>query len=154
MAEELLHRPDVVAALEEVRREGVTERVAPRRLRDPSADHRHPDDALEGRLVEVMPPALAGLRVPVGAGRREHPLPPPILPRVRILAVEGVRQLDPPCSARQVALVLPADVLEMGGQRSSNRGRQHSPAVPGPLPPPDKRAYSHSIVAGGFDEMS
>jgi hypothetical protein len=41
-----------------------------------------------------------------------------------------VRQLDPPRSTRQVGLVLPLDVMEMGGQRSSNRCRQHGPAVP------------------------
>jgi len=90
MAEELLDRPDVGAALQQVRREGMPEGVTPGRLRDPGADHRLADEALQGRLVEVVPSALTRfpMRVPPGGG--EDPLSAPLPPRVGILATEGV----------------------------------------------------------------
>ncbi len=57
--EQLLDRPDVVPRLQQVRREGVTERVTRRRPGNPSRPGRLLDGSLHHRLVQMVPPPLA-----------------------------------------------------------------------------------------------
>lgn len=75
LAEELLHRADVVTVLEQVRREAVAQGMAARRLRESRPPHSLPDGPLEDRFVEVMSPPQAGARVDGDARAREEPGP-------------------------------------------------------------------------------
>jgi hypothetical protein len=52
--EQFLHGPDVVAVLEEVRGEGVTQGVGTAALGDGGLPHRSLHCALQDRLVEVV----------------------------------------------------------------------------------------------------
>ena len=92
MAEQLLHGADVVAALEQMGREAVAQRVAARALGEPRLAHRARHRALHGRLVEMMAALDAGRRVAVARGRREDPLPGPRARCARKLARERIRQ--------------------------------------------------------------
>jgi hypothetical protein len=89
MAQELLHRADIVAILEEVRRE----RVPKGMTRGPLAESGLSDGLMHGALqhgfVQVMPPSLMADRVGVEPRGREDPLPDPFPSRVRILPFEG-----------------------------------------------------------------
>jgi hypothetical protein len=95
MAEEGLHRANVVAVLQEVRREGVTQRVTRDSFRDARASRGSPDGALNYRFVQVMSPGLSGLAISVRPGRREDPLPSPVWARSGILASDRERQFHP-----------------------------------------------------------
>ena len=63
MAQDLLDRPDVVTALEEMRREGVPQGVAGRVLDHSGGPARVVKGPLEGSLMEMMTTALACPRV-------------------------------------------------------------------------------------------
>lgn len=110
------------------------EGVAAGRLRDPDTDHGLADQALQRRLVKVVPPALASLPMPVRPGCGEDPLPAPLPARVGVLATEGVGQLDPPRASGQVDFVLRPDPVEVGSQGAAHHGREHRPAVSPALP--------------------
>ena len=127
--QKLLQRPDVVPVFEQVGRERVTERVTGRPLRDP----RFPYATLHGTLhrtlhrglVQVMPAALAGRRVPVFAARREHPLPCPVgRPRWR-LPVQRRRQRHAPSTARTVTFLQCPHPPQMRLHRGADALRQH-----------------------------
>src|SRR6476619_4127087 len=90
MAEELLNRPDVVAVLQEVRREGMAEGVAGRVLRNPGGAY----CGLDGAFVQMVSSDLAGLRIPVATMGRKDPLPTELrCPRGRLL-LERAGELD------------------------------------------------------------
>src|SRR5580765_3039580 len=73
VAEELLHRADVAAGLEQVRGEGMPQGVARGGLWDFGAPDSVLHGALEHGLVEVVAAALTGLPVHVDAcGREPH----------------------------------------------------------------------------------
>src|SRR5690606_8298668 len=71
VAEQLLHRADVVAGFEKMRGEGVAQRVAGRRLDDAGPVAGELDCALQGRLVDVMSAPAASARVRRLASGRE-----------------------------------------------------------------------------------
>jgi len=72
VAQQLLYRPDVVPALEEVGGEGVPEAVTGGSFGDPGGKRRSADRALHGGFVKVMP-TLPALRGPATASSREKP---------------------------------------------------------------------------------
>ena len=86
VAEKLLDGPDIPVILEQVSREGVTQRVSGRAHRDPCTPHGVLDGPLHDRLVQMMPSPLACHSVDVVARGRKHPLPGPLAARVRILS--------------------------------------------------------------------
>src|SRR5689334_2491137 len=85
MAEEFLHRSDVLPRLEQMGSERVPEGVAARRLGNFSGLDCFSDRALERLLADVMPADDPRPRVftPVSSGK--HPLPGPFLAGVRVL---------------------------------------------------------------------
>src|SRR5256885_14183490 len=97
MAEELLHRPDVIAGFKEMGSERMPERVTRGPLGDSGPQHGVPHGALNRRWVEMMPPALGARAVDLGARRREHPLPSPLHRRARRLDLQ--RALPRPAAA-------------------------------------------------------
>jgi hypothetical protein len=93
VAEKLLHGPGIVAILEQVRREGVTE---------------------GDRLVQVVAAALASQPVDIEPRCRKHPLPYPF--------PAGIGQLDPAGAGSNIVAMLLPDGLEMIGQGGFRRG--------------------------------
>jgi hypothetical protein len=51
MAQQILHRADVVARLQQVRRQGMAQHMRRRRLGDASSHHRALEGTLEGLVV-------------------------------------------------------------------------------------------------------
>lgn len=130
MAEELLHRADVIAGIQQMRRERVPQRMAARALGEPTRMDRLPKGPLHDRLVQMMPTPLAGRHVHVRAGRRKHPLPRPIAPGGGELPRERPRD--------ESALVPRAHTPDMRPQRLLHDLRQlrHPVAIPLPREPP------------------
>ena len=92
MPEQLLHRADIVAVLEQVGGERMPERVRGGALDDPGPARGVLDRPLQDRLVQVVPAELAGQTVAVEACGREDPLPDPFSTGVRVLPQQGSRQ--------------------------------------------------------------
>ena len=114
MAEQFLDGPDVVALLQQVCGEGVTEGMAGGRLGNAGRANRVLYSPLEHRFVEMVAAPLASKPVDVGASRREDPVPAPLAAGVRVLAREGAGQFDPTGFVPQVSLVLLAHPLDVG----------------------------------------
>ncbi len=93
--------------------------LARRALGDPGLPHRAIHRPLHDRLVQVMPPALPGHGFDICPRRREHPLPRPLPPGVRIPPRERVGRLHPTLapSARRSA------------GRGAHRARRRAAAV-------------------------
>src|SRR4030095_496017 len=89
MPEQLLHGPDVRAILEQVSREGMTQRVTRRSLANSGPQDRLLHGPLHRGLVKVMAALLACYRIDITTRRRKHPLPLPRLGRRRGLPPEG-----------------------------------------------------------------
>ena len=103
-----------VTGLKEVRGERMPECVAPGML-----DHTGPADSildspLQNRLVNVMPSFFARLRIFPPGFLRKDPLPAPVLRRVGILAVQGVRQEDTTPPIGQIFFVNRFHLLQNG----------------------------------------
>src|SRR5439155_16843890 len=90
VAEQFLDRADVVALLEQMGGEGVTESVAGRRLREAGGADRFLDGPLENGFVEMMTAPLASEAVHIEARGREDPLPAPVAAGVGILARQRI----------------------------------------------------------------
>lgn len=99
------------------------ERVASGAFRDPRPAGGLPHRPLQHGLVQVVPTPLAGDAIHVEAGRGEHPLPDPLPPGVRVFARQRPRELHPPGSAPQIALVLPFSPSEDVGPGQPSRCR-------------------------------
>jgi hypothetical protein len=136
MSQQLLHRADVVAVLQEVRREGVPKRVAPCRLQDAGDRNGVLHGTLKRGLVVVMPANLARLGVSIDARGREDPLPCELTPRVWILSAKRVWELHPAGSPPNILLVKPAHPQQVTGQPIFDGARQHHSAIPIALPGP------------------
>src|SRR5262245_60327871 len=90
----LLHRANVSATLEQMRRERVAQRVAARGFRYASAAHGSFHRALNHRLVEMMATPNSRAWIDAGTVGDEDPLPTPFRRSVRILAGERMREID------------------------------------------------------------
>src|SRR5262245_26249961 len=112
VAQELLHRANVVARLEEVGGKGMPESMATGRLWYTRLSEGVLEHALNQRFVQMMTPALASRHVLVDPGGRKAPLPGPLSARIGILHIERARQLHPPRARLEILLVL----LAHGGQ--------------------------------------
>ena len=87
MPQERLDGSDVVAVLEQVRRERVAQGVGAGALGQRGLTDRELEGPLQDRLVQVVAPQLAGQPVSIESRGRENPLPDlfpagvPVLPR-------------------------------------------------------------------------
>src|SRR6266545_6900268 len=102
MAEQLLHRADVVALFQQVGGKRVAEGVASRRLGNPGAADGIRHRALENGFVKVVTTALSGEAVHVHARGGEDPLPAPVPAGVRVLPRQCIGQLNPAGAAPEV----------------------------------------------------
>ena len=73
MTQQLLHGPDIVTRLEELRGERMPQRVTCRALGDACRADRLSHRPLHDALVQMMAPPLPGRLIPVQARRGEHP---------------------------------------------------------------------------------
>ncbi len=116
MAEELLDGADVVAALEQVGREGMAERVGRRGLGEAGQAHGDGEAPLHDRLVEVMPMADAGRAVGVMGRRGEDVLLAPFAVRVQVFLGQREGQRGATQAEGQVLFVPGADAAQMAAQ--------------------------------------
>jgi hypothetical protein len=63
MPKELLNRSNIVSVFQQVRREGMPERMTTGRFGDPGCPHGLSDRSLQDGFVEVMPLPLASLLI-------------------------------------------------------------------------------------------
>ena len=96
VAELLLDRPDIGAAFEKVRGEGVPEGVAGHVPVDTGPPGGLLDRSRHDGLVEVVPASDAGSRVNARPGSRENVLPGQFGGGVRVLPAQSIRHLDTP----------------------------------------------------------
>ena len=148
VTEELLNGADVMVVLEQVGGEGVPKRVTRRALRNARATCCLPHRPLQHGLVQVVPAALAGDAIHVEPGRRKHPLPHPLPPRVRVLARQRPRQFHSAGAALQIALVLSLDSLQVPGQVGLPRGGEHGDPILVTLAPAD-----HDLIGREVDVL-
>src|SRR5947199_4121060 len=113
MTQQLLHGPDIVTRLEELRGERMPQRVTCRALGDACRADRLSHRPLHDALVHMMPPPLPGRLIPVHARRGKHPLPHPLPSCPGQLARESARELHVARSPREVRPVLPLDSPQM-----------------------------------------
>jgi len=105
VAQELLHRPDVVAAFKKMGCERMPERVASGSFYQTRPSDSFPHRLLNKRRVHMMPAFLVGFLVLPADFLRKHPLPEPVLRCIGILAINGRRQLYMSPSSRQILFV-------------------------------------------------
>src|SRR5215208_110763 len=103
--EQLLHGADVVARLDHVRGEGVSEGVTAPRLRHHGRPDRTLHGLLERRLGYVVAPLAPTSWVYRPVASREDVLPAPLTVRVRIFSGQGVGQVDAPEPLVQIQFV-------------------------------------------------
>ena len=139
MTEQLLHRANVVAALDQRRREAVSKDVGRHPLRDPGPHRRIAHMALDRRLEEMMPPDPPRARASRQPIRRKHPLPPRLEPRPRILPSQRIRQLDLAEPLRQIPRMQPPRRRDLLPQRPHRPIRHHRQSIPPPLPIPNSQ---------------
>jgi len=90
--EKFLNGPNIIPGLKQVGGEGVTESVTPDMLHNSSLPGRFFNGSLKNGFMDVVAAFLAGLCTLPPFLLREHALPPPVLRRVTIPAVQGVGQ--------------------------------------------------------------
>src|SRR2546421_8576961 len=125
MPEQLLHGPDVVAALEQMGRKRVPQRVAADRLDDAREARRALDNPRQRIRMNVVPPNNAAFGVGGPIAGWEYELPSPFEARARVLAGERMRQ---PCLAESLLEIAPvheAHAAEMLLQRLHQVLGQH-----------------------------
>lgn len=93
VAEQFLHRTDVVAVFQQVRCKAVSQRVAARRFENCARAHRGFYRALHRRFVQMMPPPDAGSGVHARPRCRKQKLPGEFAARIRIFPRECVREI-------------------------------------------------------------
>jgi hypothetical protein len=89
--------------------------VAGRRLGDAAPADSLFHAALDGRFVQVVPPALTGLAIHVHAGCGKDPLPSPLPPGIGILALKPTWKRYPAGAVAEIPLVLLSHRLKVSG---------------------------------------
>ncbi len=145
MAQQLLDRANVVAALQQVSGEGVAERLAGRGLRDSRRSDRVLHRPLDGRFMEVMSPLAARVRIHVQAGRWKDILPTRLAACIRILSLQGTGKRYPARAARQIPLVRRPHTVELASQRGRGGGGQERVAIAMPLGPPHSELVPRKV---------
>jgi hypothetical protein len=96
VAEQFLHRANVVSRLQQMRRKLVPHRMWPNRLAEPRSPRGVVHRLLQYGFVHVPAKSVARTRIDTGSRSGKHPLRTPFLVGVRILARQGVRQWRAP----------------------------------------------------------
>ena len=95
VTEELLHRADVRARLQQMGSEAMPQRVASDGFRDVRLARRVPDGALQDRLVQVVAPRLPSGRFDIKARGRKDVLPSPLAGRARVFRSRACQKVVP-----------------------------------------------------------
>lgn len=114
MTEKFLNGANVMAVFEQVRREGMTQRVAGGALGDSGGESGIVNGSLNHRLVKVVSAVSAGLGVEVSSSRRKDPLPCRRPRRRRILAIERIGHFDPTRAGQEIGFVSIHAALNLG----------------------------------------
>ena len=77
VSHQLLYRPDIITVLEQAGCEGMPEGMTCSVFWDARGSDRLFNRSLQDRPVQVVPPELPGLVIPVEPGSGEHPMPGP-----------------------------------------------------------------------------
>lgn len=117
MTELLLYRANVRAALEQMSRERMTQRMAARWLIDAGRPNCHAHSALHGLLIEMMAPTTAATWIVGEASGRKHVLPSPFMGCRRILARQRIGKIYAADSCRAIAIEQGTPRLEVSLQR-------------------------------------
>ena len=117
MPEQLLHRPDVVPSLEQIRREAMAQGVRTNWLHDTRPSPGLAKRPLRHRLVDMVALRWAEARIVADPRGRKHPLPAPFPVGIGVLARQGMRQLHAAETCLQIALVKAAHPIEVLQQR-------------------------------------
>src|SRR4029079_15323824 len=107
--EQLLHRPNVVAVLEQMCGERMPERMWTCSLGDASVARRVGDGFLDDRLMQVKPCRWSPSRISTNPRGGKHDLPSPFGSGVGVLAVQCEWQHDATKASRGVAEMLSSD---------------------------------------------
>ena len=107
----------------------MTQRVAPRGLKNTGFDPSFLKCALQDGFVEMMPALFAGNPVGEMTGRRKNPLPVPFFTGIWIFSIESIRQGNPAKPPFEIRFVLRANLPKMLAQRISHRAGQHRVAI-------------------------
>ena len=129
MPEQLLHRPDVGARLQQVGGKGVAKGMAAHVFRDAGGARcalHSPDKVI---FVYVVAPDHTGARIGGELVRGEDEFPAPFVRRVRVLAEEGVRQLHIAEAVGEIPVVQRLHANQVRLERLDHRLRQHRHAV-------------------------
>lgn len=118
-------------------REGVSQRVRRRRLRNARPAHSLVYRSLDDLLTEMMSPLDPAPRVDTALSRGKDPLPRPRDIRVRVLHRERVGHPDSPESLRHVAVVQRKHALEMPPEGDGQDSRERRRTILVSLPRPD-----------------
>ena len=128
-----LDAPEVAAALQEMRREGMAQGVGADPLPEPGTERGAPDRPLHDGRVEVPAAAEEGAGVVDQAGPGEEVLPAEVGGRSRCLAGEGVRKGHVAVAAQEVFLVQHEKAREVGLERNFEARRDDRQPVLPPL---------------------
>jgi hypothetical protein len=129
VAEKLLDRPDVVAVLDQVGREGMAERVAVDGPLDADFVDGLLHGALEDSFVDVVAPDGVRARIGRAFPGREEPLPGPLLRGSGVLPFEGVGQVNTASPVPTIFLVQLLDAREPGDELRAHRGGKRDESV-------------------------
>jgi hypothetical protein len=110
MSQQLLHRTDVVASLEQMRRKAMAQRVRADTLGESRRPRRVRHCLLHDGLVQVIPRRWSEARVAGDPCRRKNELPLPLSRRRRILTGDRERQRYSAQSVGTIRIVNPANV--------------------------------------------
>jgi hypothetical protein len=116
-----------------MRREAMPQRVTARALPNAAPQHGLLHRPLHRRLVEVMPPPLAGLGIDEVAGGRKDPLPFPGARRRWRFPVVRAGKRDRAGSPREITIVQTFHALQVLAHRPVQRGRKDGDPVFVPL---------------------
>src|SRR5258706_12071215 len=106
-----------------MRRKGMAQRVAARRLRDSGISDGYPNRLLQHGLVDVMPYHAAAARRRNQPRRREYILPRPFPSGVRVLPADRFWERRAHEALREVRFILTADAVQVACQRLAGRLR-------------------------------
>jgi len=129
VAEQFLNRANVLAALEQVRRKRMPQRMCTDRLEDSRDMSRSLYRALDAILVQVMPPTLATARISGNVRGGKDPEPSPTFACPRIFTSECARQFDTGTPGSTIRAPQRARIRELLVQRRCQRRGQHGHPV-------------------------
>jgi len=145
VTQRFLHRANVLAGLQQMRREAVPQCVARRRLGHAGAPHGGPDRTLQHGFVQVMTAFDAAARIDAAHARWKYVLPHPFTRGVRILAIQCMRQPHGAEAGRKITLVQATCMRKLSLQRINHHCRQHRATVLAALALPHRDLTSPEI---------